>query len=53
MGIIVVSVYLHLYLSVNIEVDVTWLLPPVVWSFVESVEVLGDLIIFLSLSSND
>jgi hypothetical protein len=46
MGII--TVYLHLYLSVKIEVDVTWLLPLVVWSFVDSVEVLGDLIIYLS-----
>jgi hypothetical protein len=45
---IVVGVYLHLFLSIDIEVDLTWLLPPVVWSFIYLGEVLGDLIIHLS-----
>jgi hypothetical protein len=45
---IVVGVYLHLLLSVDIEVDLIWLLSPVVWSFINLGEVLGDLIIHLS-----
>jgi hypothetical protein len=45
---IVAGVYLHLLLPIDIEVDLTWLLPPVVWSFVNLGEVLGDLIIHLS-----
>jgi hypothetical protein len=45
---IVASVYLHLLLSVDIEVNLVWLLSPVVWSFIDLGEVLGDLIIHLS-----
>ena len=45
---IVVGVYLHLLLSVDIEVDLIWLLSPVVWSFINLGEVLGDFIIHLS-----
>jgi hypothetical protein len=45
---IVAGVYLHLLFSVDIEVDLIWLLPPVVWSFIYLGEVLGDLIIHLS-----
>jgi hypothetical protein len=45
---IVAGVYLHFLLPIDIEVDLTWLLPPVVWSFVNLGEVLGDLIIHLS-----
>ena len=45
---IVVSVYLHLLLSIDIEVDLIWLLSPVVWSFINLGEVLGDFIIYLS-----
>jgi hypothetical protein len=45
---IVASVYLHLLLPVDIEVDLIWLLSPVVWSFIDLGEVLGDLIIYLS-----
>jgi hypothetical protein len=41
----VVCVYLHHLLSVDIEVDLTWLLSPVVWSFINLGEVLGDFII--------
>jgi hypothetical protein len=44
---IVISVYLHLLLSVDIEVDLIWLLSPVVWSFINLGEVLGDFIIHL------
>jgi hypothetical protein len=47
MSIIVVGVYLHLLLSVDIEVDLIWLLSPVVWSFIDLGEVFGDLIIHL------
>jgi hypothetical protein len=45
---IVFGVYLHLFLSIDIEVDLTWLLPPVIRSFIYLGEVLGDLIIQLS-----
>jgi hypothetical protein len=45
---IVVGVYLHLFLPIDIKVDLTWLLPPVVWSFVNLGEVLGNLIIHFS-----
>jgi hypothetical protein len=45
---IVFGVYLHLLLSVDIEVDLIWLLSPVVWSFINLGEVLGDFIIHLS-----
>jgi hypothetical protein len=48
MSIIVVGVYLHHLLSVDIEVDLIWLLSPVVWSFIDLGEVLGDLIIHLN-----
>ena len=44
---IVVGVYLHLFLSIDIEVDLIWLLSPVVWSLVNLGEVLGDFIIHL------
>jgi hypothetical protein len=44
----VAGVYLHFLLPIDIEVDLIWLLPPVVWSFVNLGEVLGDLIIHLS-----
>ena len=45
---IINGVYLHLLLSIDIEIDLIWLLPPVVWSFIYLGEVLGDLIIHLS-----
>jgi hypothetical protein len=48
MSIIVVCVNLHHLLSVDIEVDLIWLLSPVVWSFIDLGEVLGDLIIHLN-----
>ena len=42
---IITGIYLHLLLSVDIKVDLIWLLSPVVWSFINLDEVLGDLII--------
>jgi hypothetical protein len=45
---IVVSVYLHLLLSVDIKVDLIRLLSPVVRSFINLGEVLGNFIIHLS-----
>jgi hypothetical protein len=48
MSTIIVGIYLHLFLSVNIEVDLIWLLSPVVWSFIDLGEVFGDLIIHLN-----
>ena len=44
---IVVGVYLHLFLSIDIKVDLIWLLSPVVWSLINLGEVLGDFIIHL------
>ena len=44
----VAGVYLHLLLSIDIEVDLILLLSPVVWSFIDLGEVLGDFIIHLS-----
>ena len=44
----VIFVYLHHLLSVNVKVDLIWLLSPVVWSLINLGEVLGDFIIHFS-----
>ena len=44
---IVVGVYLHLLLSIDIEVDLTWLFSPVIWPLLYLGEVFGDLIFHL------
>ena len=41
----VICVYLHHLLSVNVKVDLIWLLSPVVWSLINLGEVLGDFIV--------
>lgn len=48
MASIIVGVYLHLLLSVDIEFNLIWLLPPVVWSSINFGEVIGYFIIHLN-----
>ena len=44
---IINGVYSHLFISIDIEVDLIWMLSPVVWSFINLGEVLGNFIIHL------